>query len=832
MDTDTLHTLDYDTILGEVAAFCVSEEGRASVLSATPLTDEKRIAALKTLGREWARCFNAMSAPPLLSWAPVEGAFRALETCGASLSQAALFAIGRFCQSVSHVRATLSLRKAELDIRNLLALTESLPNLSLAEEAVFSLLDADGQLRDVPPLRAVRKKIRTLNAQINGILRRFTSDPKYAPILSSSVPALRSGRQLLAVKAARRSAISGIVHEVSQSGMTVFVEPAAAVECSNKLAEAEQELSAAIRRLLFELCETLRPLSADFDAALAVMSELDYTYAAARWGAARNGIFAENASGAPLTLLQARHPLFGERAVPIDIRFPDNRRVLIISGPNTGGKTAAVKTIALFSMLNQTGFPIPAAEGSRLPLFSSLFADIGDTQSLEHSLSTFSGHMKNIARAVSDAQKDSLVILDELGSGTDPEEGAAISMAVLDALIEKEAFVLVTTHLAAIKNYGYASASCVNASVAFDEDALIPAYRLQMGVTGESRALDIAEQSGLPPRITAAARAYIVGERADVSALIKGLTEKLAAADALRAELEKREFALSEREGRLEARALSLKEAEHALKEERQREADDFLIDARKNLANLVRRLKEGELTSEKTKASAHFVIDLGKAVAQKQAALEAEEQALSAEREKLSSRPPVKNTAKSAKKKRLKNADALKYATPLLPAGRRDTEPLALIQGGEALYGKEKRRGTLIRKAGQESWEVLFGSITMTVKESELIPVKTQAAQSALPFSVDFAAVPDARPEFELRVLGFRVDAAIRALERQLDLCTLHNFTNFSIIHGKGEGILQQALTDYLSNCPAVASFAFAPPEDGGTGKTYVALRNAGDAS
>ena len=835
MDTKTLHTLDYEKILEEAASFCVSEEGRASLLGAQPLTDEKRIAYLKGLGEEWTRCLNAMSAAKLYSWAPVQGAFRTLRVRGRTLPQAALFAIGRFCGSATHVQALISARKAELDLRNLLARTDALPDLSAAEEAVFAVLDADGQLRDLPPLRAIRKKIRTLNAQINGILKRFTSDPKYASALSSSVPALRDGRQLLAVKAAHRSAISGIAHEVSQSGMTVFIEPAAAVECANKVAAAEAELNAEIRRLLFELSETLRPFWSDFDAALAIMTELDYTLAAAKWGAAQNGIFAEDASGAPLTLLQARHPLFGERAVPVDIRFPDSRRVLIISGPNTGGKTAAVKTVALFAMLNQTGLPIPAAEGSRLPVFSALFADIGDTQSLEHALSTFSGHMKNIAYAVSEAQKDSLVILDELGSGTDPEEGAAISLSVLDALIEKNAFVLVTTHLAAIKNYGYASPACVNASVAFNEDARAPAYRLQMGITGESRALDIAQQSGIPPRIVAAARSYIAGDRADVSALIKGLTEKLAAADALRAELEKRERTIAEREARLETRRLALKEAEHELKEERQRDADDFLSNARKDLANLVRRLKEGELSPEKTKAAAQFVIDLGKTAAQNQAALEAEGKELAAAKEQLELRPPAKTEmrAKNAKKKRLKNADALKNAVPLAPPSVRDTTPAALVVGGDALYGKKKRRGTLIRKAEHDCWEVLFGSITMTVNASELIPVKGKARERIPPFSVDFAAaLPESRPEFELRVLGFRVDEAIRALERQLDLCTLHNFTNFSIIHGKGEGILQQALTDYLSNCPAVASFAFAPPEDGGSGKTYVTLQAAGGAS
>ncbi|MDE5899347.1 MAG: endonuclease MutS2, partial [Treponemataceae bacterium] len=388
------------------------------------------------------------------------------------------------------------------------------------------------------------------------ILHSFTANPRFADVLESTVPVLRAGRQPLAVKSSRRSSIPGIIHELSQTGMTVYIEPEESVRCSNELVQAEFDYSQEVRKILAALSAELRPSAADLSAALSIMEGLDAALAAAAWGAARNAVFAADCaeSGEPPALVQARHPLLGERAVPIDVAFPRGTRVLIVTGPNTGGKTVALKTIALFALLNQSGFPVPAAEGTRLPLFTDIFADIGDSQSIEQSLSTFGGHMKNIAAAVRGADGRSLVLLDELGSGTDPQEGSAVAMAVLDELIARKSFVLITTHHGALKNYGYTRPECANASVEFNQDTLRPTYRLLMGVPGESHALDIAEGSGLPGSIIAAARAYIATEQADVSALITGLSQKHRELDEQADALEKRRLDLDEQIRRTDER--------------------------------------------------------------------------------------------------------------------------------------------------------------------------------------------------------------------------------------------------------------------------------------
>ena len=831
MDAHTLLELDYDKVREDVSSFCVSEEGKAASLLQEPSSDPAHIEYRKSLGREWTVYVSAKSSRALHSWNPITQTIKSLAVSGAALDESAIFDLGIFCRCVKTLRQTLLGAKTELGLKNLCALANTLPAAEIedAESRIFRIINADGQLRDLSPLRELRAKIQGLHAHIKRILKNFTTDARYSAILESSLPVFRSRRQLLAVKSAHRRSIKGIVHEVSQTGMTVFIEPEDAVRCSNELVQAEYDLNAEIRRILSVLSIELRPFCAVFTQSLAIMQEFDGTLAAAQWGLTHNAVFAQNVREEALLLLGARHPLLGEAVVPVDVRFMDGRRILIISGPNAGGKTVALKTIALFAAMNQSGFPIPAQEGSRLPVFANIFADIGDAQSLETSLSTFSGRLKNIARAVNFAGKDSLVLLDEFGSGTDPAEGAAIAMAVLDALIEKGACVLITTHQGAIKNYGYANAHCINASVEFDMNTQTPTYRLLMGVPGESRAFEVAQKSGLPQSVVQAARKYCQSGRADISSLIAGLAEKHAAADALLTKLAAQETELAQLKAVLDAQSLQIRQAEHELKKERKRDADDFLLQARKDIAHLVRRLKEGELTKEKTKEAAQYLDGLKKELTEREAALEKAEESLTREQEQLESTPKAKTPSARHKKnkKRVKNSEALKNAISLAKNTRTDAAPIKLEAGVEVFYGKSKRSGIIASSAGGSCWNVLFGSIKMTVKERDLTPI-AQTEQPAVPsYTVDLAEEnKDARPAFELRLLGLRSADAVKTLERQLDLCTLHNFKTFSVIHGKGDGILQQAVQDYLSNCSAVESFTFAPPEDGGSGKTYVTLR------
>ena len=829
MDKKTLEELDYYRIREIISGYCISEEGKSTLLKNEPLSDVEKIEFRKTLSQEWLKYINSTRSPALSYWQPIKEILKIISIIDSTLSLEQVYSLGQFCNAVKKVTTALQSAKIDLGINNLAELTESFPDLSVPYSEIFRIITPDGEMKDLPELRAIRNKIASLNQKIKSIMHKFISDSKYSDIIESNVPALKNGRQVLAIKSSRRSVISGIIHEVSQTGQTVFIEPDEAVICSNELIQAEFELQQETRKILKELTSKLNPFVQDFTKSLSIMKILDCTFAAASWGKANNCVFAINTNEQPLTIIQARHPLLGEKAVPIDVRFLENKRILIITGPNTGGKTVTLKTIALFSMLNQSGFPIPASEGTVLPIFTNIFADIGDEQSLDQSLSTFSGHMKNIARALTKADSGSLVLLDEFGSGTDPQEGAAISMAVLDKLIEKKSFVLITTHQGIIKNYGYTHQECINASVEFSTDTLSPTYKLLMGVPGESHALDIALKSGLPNEIVKKARSYIANEKTDVSALIKGLTQKHAEFEELQEQFRQKEIDLNEKWRKNDLKSLSLKQKEHELKLGYQKESQEFLENSRKELENLVRLIKEGEITREKTLAVKKFISDITQTVEQKEKQIQKEEEVLLEEEKRIEQTHKAYSSKKPEKKRKLKNSEALNYATPLVSSQKESSlsQKLEFIPGATVIAGSSKQKGILISSEKKGMWSVQFGSIKMTLKEKDLILVESQ--QNNTP-SVSYDLVSttetqESKPVFELRLLGMRTDEALKALERQLDLCTINNFKNFSIIHGKGTGVLQQAVQDYLSNCPAIQEFKFAPPEDGGTGKTYVTL-------
>ena len=849
MNTKTLQEIDYYRIREEIAGYCVSAEGRQKLLEREPLRKTEEIENLKNLSREWSLFFSAGRANPVSSWEPVHPLLAVIKARGAALSLEQVHYLGQFVTSINSVKKAVQLHAQELSLNLLGQKVAELPDISDMEKKIFRIITPDGEMRELPEIAAIRKQIASLNAKIRTVMQSFTSDQKLSDVLQSNLPVLRNGRQVLAVKSSLQNRIPGIVHEVSQTAQTVYVEPEEAVLCSNELIQKEFELQAVIKKILTELTESLQPSIPAIKQALPIMCLFDTTQAAERWGASHSCTYAIEAGKEPPLLLKARHPLLGDKAVPIDIRFMEGKRVLIITGPNTGGKTVSLKTFALLSMLNQSGFPIPAGEGTRLPVFSNVFADIGDDQSLDQSLSTFSGHMKNIAQAVNSAKADTLILLDELGSGTDPQEGTAISMAVLDELITKQSFVLVTTHQGILKNYGYTNPCCINASVEFNQDTLSPSYHLLMGVPGESHALDIAQKSGLPSGICRAARTYIATEQADVSALIRGLNRKHVELNKIQKEAESRAAEAQQKLDKLKERELEIRRRESDLKKGKQQELNDFLIHSRRQLENLVRTLKEGEITREKTLSVKQFIADLTEDTMRLDAKVEAEEERLARDEQKFAEEK-AKNAGKhltgsnKKTKKKMSNAEALKYATSnaeiasqTLPENKSQKavsaapltfQPGALVKAGS---GSE---GVLLEQVKKGLWQVQFGSIKMQMKEKDLRLIKGADTENQLPLKADVSIeLADSnsngiyeRPVFELRLLGMRADEAVHALERQIDLCVLHNFPHFSVIHGKGDGVLMQSVSDYLSHCPVVAEFSKAPAEDGGAGKTYVTLK------
>lgn len=863
VDEKTLLQLDFFRIRAAIAGCCCSLEGQQLVESRLPLTNPAEITRLKEEASQWVTYLNSARPLPLAGWEPVAPVAEVLSVANSVLSQQELHTLATFCAITIKTAAALKSAASQLPLPRLAEYAQSMPDLSQPAALIGHVLDKGGQLRDLPELREIRANIARIRREIDSAIRRYTSDSSLKDVLQSDVPVLRSDRQVLAVRSGSRGRIRGIIHEVSQTGHTVYIEPEEVVRKNNELVQEEFALSAEIRRIFRDLTASLAPFCHDIVLAHSIMVELDAAYGTARWAVSHQAILALDLppEGQP-RLLQARHPLLGEQAVPIDLVFPTDCRVLIITGPNTGGKTVTLKTLALFTLLNQSGFPLPAAEGTALPLCSGVFADIGDEQSLDQSLSTFSGHMRNIGQMLEHSDGKSLVLLDELGSGTDPQEGGAIAMAVLDRLIQQGDLVVVTTHHGVLKNYGYTHPTCTNASAEFDETTLAPTYRIRTGIPGESRALDIARRNGLPAAIVDQATAYLEGEQADISAMITSLTQKHQEADKLSKDLKLEQRSIWEKRRKVDLKELQLRQKEQELSRQDQREGRLFLAESRRMLENLVRELREGELTKAKTQSVKQFISQLEDAIKEQDEKLEQEAELLelqTAELEATYSNVPytVSPSAKSSKKRRMKNKDALAQAR-----SQQDTEsrsgkematsvpaPLVFQEGATVATLKGNRTGTLLRSSGKNSWLVQVGSLKLTMKEKDLRllqPLERSPAgmveyslvesrdsgsgetKNLFPEVQDRSFIQDStreRPALELRLLGMRSEEAIKALERQLDLATMQGLHNFSVIHGKGNGVLQQAVHDYLSHYPGVRDFHFARPEEGGTGKTYVVL-------
>lgn len=812
MTPHTLEVLEFFRIAELIAGYCKSQEARERCLQKRPLHDAAAIAVAKKLGRDILSFLQVDEPLPIKTLPPLEGVLKQLHTAGVCLTIEELYAAGLLALQVDELKAwSVKQKRAESAA---CVLIESMPPLLQTAQAVFSFIDKNGALRDIPSLTAIQKKMQRIEADIEKTMRSYCTDESTKGMLQTPAPVLRNGRQVIAVRSNFKGRIKGIIHEYSQSGQSFYLEPEGIVLRNNELMRAQAEYEQELHRLLVSISAKLAEEAHALEQAYALVLELDCAAAAARWAYTENGVFVADTGNAQYFYLQAaRHPLLGAAAVPIDLTLTADERILIITGPNTGGKTVSLKTAALFVLLNQTGWPVLAGEETRLPVFRYVGCAIGDEQSLDRSLSTFSAYMRTVGELLEAADEESLILLDELGSGTDPQEGGALAMAILDELVARRSRVLVTSHHGVLKNYAYRKSGCVNASVSFDEATLRPSYRILMGIPGESRAVDIAEKNGLSPAVIRAARAYMADSSADAAALIKGLMEKHTQLAVFEREKEKAEKALKEKQRRCDLNALKLRQKELLLRSQGYKRLNDLFEKKRNEIENLVREIQEGELTHEKTSKLKQFFADFGKMLAEEQTDIRNEQDELSAAQQAI----------RNQEQEQGKSSNGMS-ANGVPAAGAPIDETLA--ESMEVFIPHLHRRGVIIRKE-KKNWLVAVDTVKMTFPADKLEPLTPSAAPLRAPQVVVEAELhQESRPEFELRLLGMRLDEAEKHLQNQLDLAVMHNMQEFSIVHGKGNGVLQTMVHEKLAAAPYIAEFFFARPEHGGTGKTIVRLR------
>ncbi len=792
MDAHALRTLEFDKVIARLAKHTSFAAGRELALALQPSPERAEVVRRQRETAEARRLLNMKPRTGLAGAHDVRPSAAKAER-GGVLDPNELLDIARTLECARDLKYAIARLAETLPL--LAAAVDLIEPLTRIIDDVNRCINQRGEVTDAasPALGALRREIRTLHGRLYQRLEEILSAATAKGIAQEPIITLRDGRYVIAVKADMRGQLRGIVHDVSGSGATVWMEPLAVVELANKWREAQLEEEREVERVLRRLSGDAGAQAESIAWNVETLARIDLALAKARFG---DEIDAPELpyededqpwiveSPAQLHLLQARHPLLRKPVVPSTVTVGGPYRVLLITGPNTGGKTVALKTAGLLALMAQSGLPVPADLGSRLPVFDDIFADIGDEQSIEQSLSTFSSHMTNIISIVQRADSGSLVLLDELAAGTDPAEGSALARAILLRLLELGALTIATTHHGELKAFAHEVEGVMNASVEFDVKTLSPTYRLSIGLPGRSNALEIAERLGMPRPIIDAARCSIAPEQRQVDDLLTDIKRE-------------RDDAASARQAEEVARRES--EAIRARLEERLEGVDD----ERERLVAQAR----AEIERETERVRSLLV----------EAARDAEAARLAAAEEKLQkAKAEAARLAERIEKQRRPRRERPQRA----PSGPRPAE----IRVGDMVWlrGMERFGEAMSAPDAKGEVEIRLGPLHSRVKLSQVERVqRPRESQAHGAVTADIAPPPDVPVELDLR--GQTADEALPTVERYIDDAFRASVESVRLIHGKGTGALRRAVREFIAKHPLVSSYEEAPREYGGEGVTIV---------
>lgn len=781
-------TLELPAILEMLARKAVSEAAKERALALSPATD--RASAARLLAEtSAARGMMVKRGSPSFSGVKDVRASLSRADMGGCLNIRELMDIAGVLGAARQARSYAAGDGRGNEKTCIDGLFNSLITNRFLEDKITGSIAGEDELADSasPELASIRRLIRAASSRVREALQKIISSPSYAKALQEPIITTRSERYVVPVKAEFKNAVPGLVHDVSASGATLFIEPMAAVKANNELRELRAREKTEIERILMELSADCAAHAEDISRDFGILVSLDLIFAKAKLSYDYEGMEPE-LSERSIVLRKARHPLLPkDTAVPIDLELGGEFDTLVITGPNTGGKTVTLKTIGLMCAMAACGLHLPAGDGSSVPVFDAVLADIGDEQSIEQSLSTFSSHMTNIVRILNECGPNTLILFDELGAGTDPTEGAALAISIIEYARKRGAVIAATTHYAELKVYATTAKGVVNASCEFDVATLRPTYRLLVGIPGKSNAFAISERLGVPQEVIEDARGRVGTESASFEATI----EKL---EAVRQALER-----------------DRDEAQKKL-----REAEENRKESAKLKVELSLRLEKAEL---KAKRDAERIIAEARETAESAFAEidEMRRRANDAEDHRAA------NEARAELRRRLNEAEESFAERPAMPEEKRaPTRPAAVGDTVEILSMGVKAEVTGINKDGSLSLKA--GIMNVTAKQDEVRvtePVKKKRAVTGGVTSFREAAVP---AELDLR--GMETLDAIPVMERYLDSAVMGKLHTVTIIHGKGTGALRQAVQQALRKNKAVKSFRLGRYGEGETGVTVVELK------
>lgn len=776
MNKKILQILEYDKVKEQFMNALTTAQGQQELKDLKPLTDKEKIQLLFDEVADFRLLTQENGLLNLGKTNDLTEILRRLEL-EASLSGKEFVEIKKVIQLGINIQRFFD-EAENVETPSLAITLEKLVDLSALVKKL-EIFDNAGSLYDNASLELmhIRASIKSHQSEIRKIMQEMLT--KNLSSLSEKVITIRNDRQVLPVKAENKNKIAGVVHDMSASGQTLYIEPNAVVSLNNKLNQKRIEERQEITRIYRELASQLKPYSFDIRQNAWLIGHIDFVRAKYLYLSANKATLPELTTDKDITLFAARHPLIEAKIVVAnDIKFDAGLNTIVITGPNTGGKTITLKTVGLLTILAQSGLPILAADGSRIHLFDDIFADIGDEQSIEQSLSTFSSHMTNIVHILAQADENSLVLFDELGAGTDPKEGAALAIAILENLRERNVKTMASTHYPELKAYGVETQQVINASMEFNIDKMQPTYHLQLGVPGRSNALEISRRLGLPETIISVASQQISDSEHDVNQMIEKLEEKT------------REVIESSR---------NIKKIE--------RENQSLHKDLTK-VYNQINREREFEL--EKAQKEAQEVV--------KKASLEAQEilknlndKAALKPHEIIAARKELEGLAPTidfSKNKVLKKAKAQR----------------GLKQGAEVNVTSYGQRGKLIRLEKDGRWTVQMGSITTRLNEDEFEVIESPEEIQAKTKNVSKKVTSKVKAQLDLR--GMRYEEAELELDNYIDQALLANLIQITIVHGIGTGVIREMVQKKLQKHRHIKSYEYAPINAGGSGVTIAILK------
>lgn len=785
MNQKVLDTLEYKQIKQKIGDYLATENGKKELKQLLPSSEAETVNGWLDETDDGAHIYRLNHTIPIPKLVDITPSIKRLEI-GANLNGKELAQVSAVLNAILVINRffeNLETEKVELHV-----LYEEVKTFSNLPEITVQLkksVDDSGKILDSASgtLSSIRRQISRLEGNIKSKMESFTHG-KQSKYLSDPIITIRDDRYVIPVKAEYKQKIGGIVHDQSTSGQTIYLEPASVVGLNNDLRREQINEREEEKRILAQLSDLIRPYQMELLSNAKQLGHFDLINAKARYAASMKATRPEISADNQVNLKNARHPLINqEKVVGNDIKLGFDYRQIIITGPNTGGKTITMKTLGLLQLMAQSGLFITADEGSQAGLYDEVFADIGDDQSIEQNLSTFSSHIDNIISILKRMTNRSLVLIDELGAGTDPREGAALAMSILDAISQSDAEVLSTTHYPELKVYGYNRPETINASMEFDEKTLSPTYRLMIGIPGQSNALSIAGRLGLNESIIMEAESLVDEDSQDINSMIKKLTQQTKAAD--------------DRARKLEVKLKKVTELHQELTEKFNQftERRDAMINKAKRDANQI---------VSRTKRQANEIIDdLHKR--QKNAAIDVKENELIEQKGKINA---------LEQHTELKNNKVLK----------RSKAKKSFKVGDDVLVKTYGQRGVLLKKIGNHSWEVELGILKMKVDETDMDRVKEEKPKHRAQTVVHRTRSSSTSPTLDLR--GVRYDDAMQRLDRYIDSALLAGYPSVTIIHGKGTGALRKGVINYLRGNRQVKEFGFSPANSGGDGSTVVKFK------